>query len=252
MTAREGTGHVAGDAGTRRPMSAIVVRPRAERGYTDFGWLQTYQSFSFGRYYDPAHRQYSALRVLNEDRVAGGAGFSMHEHHDAEILTFVLSGTLRHEDDLGHREEMGPGDCQRISAGSGVKHSEVNVSILEPVHLIQVWLLPNVAGVAPSYDKRRFAPEPGRATRLVASHDGRDGSMVIQQDATVTFVRLTSEGAVTLPIDPERRAYVHVATGVATVAGHELVSGDALMIEDARAIAIQADPVADLLVFDLP
>lgn len=233
-------------------MSAIVKRPRTERGYSDFGWLQAYQSFSFGQYYDPAHRQYSALRVLNEDRVAGGAGFSMHEHHDAEILTFVLEGNLRHEDDLGHREEMGPGDCQRISAGHGVKHSEVNASILEPVHAIQVWLLPNVAGVVPSYDKRRFIPEPGATTRLIASPDGRDGSMVIHQDATVTYVRLQEDETVTLPLDPQRQVYVHVVTGVASINGHNLVSGDALMVEGESALAIQADPVADVLVFDLP
>jgi redox-sensitive bicupin YhaK (pirin superfamily) len=233
-------------------MSAMTLRPRAERGYTDFGWLQTYQSFSFGRYYDPAHRQYSALRVLNEDRVAGGAGFTMHEHHNAEILTFVLSGTLRHEDDLGHREEMGPGDCQRISAGAGVKHSEVNVSILEPVHLIQVWLLPDVADVAPSYDKQRFEPAPGTTTRLVASGDGRDGSMLIRQDASVYVVRPSADEATTLALDPARRVYVHVAVGMATVNGQGLVSGDALMLEGATALAIQADPVADVLVFDLP
>jgi quercetin 2,3-dioxygenase len=233
----------------------IEVRKSEERGHADHGWLKTWHSFSFADYFDPEHVEFGALRVINEDFVRPGAGFGMHGHRDMEIITYILEGALQHRDSMGNGSIIRPGDVQRMSAGTGVLHSEFNPSDKETVHLLQIWIQPSVRGVTPSYEEKRFedADKRGRL-RLIASHDGREGSVHIHQDASVYAGLFEGDERAQLALARGRRAYVHVARGEVSVNATALRAGDGLKIEnaDADAVTIEKGRGAEVLVFDLP
>jgi quercetin 2,3-dioxygenase len=231
----------------------IAVRPAAERGHFDHGWLDTWHSFSFADYYDPAYMGYGNLRVINEDRVAPGRGFPTHGHADMEIMTYILSGALEHKDSMGNGSIILPGDVQRMSAGTGVRHSEFNASRGEPVHLLQVWLLPSRSGVAPGYAQRHFTAEARRGRLcLLMSPDGRDGSIDSHQDGLVYAALLEAGEAVGLDLEPGRRAYIQVARGRVRVTGHDLNAGDGVRIQDEPRVDVAGLSSAEVMVFDLP
>jgi len=229
--------------------SMIQVRQAKDRGHANHGWLDSWHSFSFADYHDPRHMGFSALRVINEDRVIPGEGFPTHPHRDMEILTYVLEGALEHQDSLGTGSVIRPGEVQRMSAGQGIRHSEFNHSKNEPVHFLQIWILPNVQGVQPSYEQKRIALD-GKL-RLVASPDGRDGSVTIHQDARVYAARLNG-AEVSHALAPGRRAWLQVARGTARVNGTTLQAGDGAGIEGETALRLAADGSAEVLLFDLP
>jgi redox-sensitive bicupin YhaK (pirin superfamily) len=232
----------------------IAIRRSAERGHFDHGWLDTRHTFSFADYQDPAHMGFRALRVINEDRVQPGQGFGTHGHRDMEILSYVLSGVLAHRDSSGGGGELRPGEVQRMSAGTGIRHSEFNGSAAETVHFLQIWLLPDRAGHEPSYEQRTFpAAERNGRLRLVASPDGAEGSTVIHQDARV-FVALLGVGhALEHPLAPGRHAWVQVARGAVEVNGQRLAAGDGAALSDEPRVRIAGagEGEAELLVFDL-
>jgi len=231
----------------------ISLRPAAERGHANHGWLDSYHSFSFADYYDPDEMGYGALRVINEDRVQPGTGFGTHGHRDMEIITYLLAGKLEHKDSMGTGSIIVPGDVQRMSAGKGVQHSEYNPSREEPVHLLQIWIEPNVKGIAPDYEQRHIAPEEKRGVlRLIASPERRDGSVMIHQDAKVYAALLDGSDAVTHLLDKGRRAYVHVARGSVRVNGLALHAGDAAKITNEATVTLDAAADAEVLLFDLP
>ena len=230
----------------------IRIRPANERGLADFGWLKSRHSFSFGQYHDPRHMGFGALRVINDDRVAPGAGFGMHPHRDMEIVTVVLEGALEHKDSLGSGSIIRPGDVQRMSAGTGIRHSEFNPSADEPVHFLQIWIEPAVQGVAPDYAQAHFsnAERQGRL-RLVASGDGRDGSLTLQQDAALYIGRLAAgETAVHTPA-LGRRVWLQVASGGVRLNGTALAAGDGAAIEDEAAVELTGVGDSEVLLFDL-
>jgi redox-sensitive bicupin YhaK (pirin superfamily) len=230
----------------------LTIRKGNERGITDFGWLDSRHTFSFGDYQDPRHHQFRALRVINDDRVAPGGGFPTHPHRDMEILTCVLSGQLEHRDSMGNGEVIHAGEWQAMTAGTGITHSEFNPSKKEPVHLLQIWLFPDKRGHTPGYQQRLFTDaEKAGQLRLVASPDGEDGSLVIHQDARVYQSKLTGGQSATHVLAPGRAAFVHVATGAATVNGTKLVGGDAVAVEQEPAVTIRGDESAEVLMFDL-
>ena len=231
----------------------IQIRRADDRGYADHGWLRSYHSFSFADYFDPAHVEFGPLRVINEDRVVPGAGFSTHGHRDMEIISYVLEGALAHKDSTGTSSVIRPGDVQRMSAGRGVLHSEFNGSQSEPVHFLQIWIQPNVRGIDPGYEQKHFtdADKRGRL-RLVASPDGADGSVRIHQDARVYAGRFDGAERAELALSAGRRAYVHVARGQVRVNGELLSTGDALKLTDVANVAITDGSGAEVLVFDLP
>jgi len=230
----------------------LTHRKSADRGHLNHGWLDTYHTFSFGDYYDPAHMSFRALRMMNEDRVAAGQGFGMHPHRDMEIVTYVLSGALAHKDSLGHGEALRPGELQRMTAGTGIHHSEFNPSATEPVHLYQVWLLPRAAGLAPSYEQKAFdaAGRDGR-WQLVASPDGAGGSLTIQQDARIFLATLPAGQALSQPIAAGRHAWLQVLRGSVTANGLELATSDGLAISDESQLDLRAASDAELMLFDL-
>ena len=232
----------------------ITVRRSGERGHFDHGWLDTRHTFSFASYHDPDHMGFRALRVINEDRVQPGGGFDTHGHRDMEILSYVLSGVLAHRDSSGGGGELRPGEVQRMSAGTGIRHSEFNGSPAEPVHFLQIWLLPDRPGHFPSYEQRAFpAAERRGRLRLVASPDGAEGSTVIHQDARVFATLLGQAQAVEHPLGAGRHAWVQVARGEVEVDGQRLAAGDGAALSDERLLRIAgvgADE-AELLVFDL-
>ncbi|WP_254506874.1 pirin family protein [Anatilimnocola floriformis] len=230
----------------------LRIRHAADRGHFNHGWLDTFHTFSFSEYYDPAHTQFRSLRVMNEDRVAAGQGFGMHGHRDMEILTFVLRGALQHKDSLGNGEVLRPGEVQQMTAGSGIRHSEFNPSDSEEVHLYQVWLLPEKNGLPPGYAQKKF-DEAGRDNQwqTSASHDGRDGSLVIHQDATISRASLATGKSLDYALDPRRHAWLQILAGDVTVAGNHLHAGDGLAVSDEAALTVQADSNADLLLFDM-
>jgi hypothetical protein len=231
----------------------ITLRSSAERGHVRHDWLDTYHTFSFGSYYDPEHMGFSNLRVINDDTVNPGGGFATHGHRDMEIVTYVLSGALEHKDSMGNGSVIRPGDVQHMSAGTGVLHSEYNPSDSEPVHLLQIWLEPNRAGVAPGYAQKHFADAERRGRlRLLVSPDGREGSIRAHQDGFLYATVLEQGEAVTHALAPRRRAYVHVARGGATVNGRPLGAGDGARIEDDAEVRIGAPDRAEVLLFDLP
>ncbi len=232
-----------------------MLQPRyaGDRGHANHGWLDTFHTFSFASYYDPTQMGWGDLRVINEDRVQPGQGFGMHGHNDMEIITYILGGALQHKDSMGNSAVIRPGEVQRMSAGSGVLHSEFNPSQTEPVHLLQIWIEPNVTGIQPDYEQKFFAPEEksGRL-RLVASGDGREGSVTIHQDAAVYVTVLEPGETVAHPLASGRRAYVQVARGAVTVNGQRLQAGDGARIEDEAEIALAgAEESAEVLLFDL-
>src|SRR5438552_16253986 len=190
------------------------IRRSNERGYADHGWLRSFHSFSFADYFDPKHVEFGPLRVINEDRVQAGAGFGTHGHRDMEIISYVLAGELAHKDSMGNGSTIRPGDVQRMSAGTGVRHSEFNPSAANPVHFLQIWIQPAARNIAPSYEEKRFSPEEKRGRlRLIASPDRSEGSVLIHQDARVFAGLFTGSESASLPVQPGRRLYVHVARG---------------------------------------
>jgi len=231
----------------------IERRPARERGHADHGWLDSWHSFSFASYHDPAHRGFGPLRVINEDRVAAGAGFGTHGHRDMEIISYVLEGELAHQDSMGNGSVIRPGDVQRMSAGSGVRHSEFNHRPDGPTHFLQIWIEPDRHGIAPGYEERRFdaADKRGRL-RLIASPDGADGSLTVHQSARVYAGLFDGDEAAGLTLDAGRRAYVHLARGELRVNGHTLAAGDALKLVDEPQLQIDRGAHAEVLVFDLP
>jgi len=231
----------------------ITLRRSHERGHVEHGWLDTYHTFSFDTYYDPRHVSFSSLRVLNEDRVAPGAGFPSHPHRDMEIITYVLEGALRHQDSMGNGSVIRPGDVQRMSAGTGVVHSEHNDSRLDSVHLLQIWILPERAGLVPGYEQKSF-PESQRRGRLclVASPDGRQGSVTIHQDACLYVALLGAGDSVQQGLAAGRKAYLQVARGEVRLDGQRLGSGDGAQIADQPEIRLAASSEAEMLLFDLP
>jgi redox-sensitive bicupin YhaK (pirin superfamily) len=228
------------------------VRRGPERGHFNHGWLDTYHTFSFGDYYDPQHTSFRALRVMNEDRVNPGEGFGMHPHRDMEIVTYVLSGALEHKDSMGNGEVLRPGEFQRMSAGTGILHSEFNPSESEPVHLYQIWLLPRQKGIAPSYEQRAFpdAEKRGRL-RVVASPDGREGSLTIGQDASVFLSSLDAKQQVAHELAPGRHAWLQVLRGAVQFNGSVLVAGDGVAVSDELAVAVQAKEPSEVMLFEL-
>jgi redox-sensitive bicupin YhaK (pirin superfamily) len=230
-----------------------AVRRGNERGHADHGWLDSYHSFSFADYYDSKHVEFGPLRVINEDRVAPGAGFGTHPHRDMEIISYVLSGELAHRDSLGNGSVIRPGDVQRMSAGSGVRHSEFNPSSTERVHFLQIWIKPQVTGIAPGYEEKHFSDDEKRGRlRLIASPDGRDGSVTIHQDASLYVGHFDGDEKASLELKPNRRSYVHLVRGELQANGVALGAGDALKVTDTRAVHIEGGRAAEVLVFDLP
>ncbi|MHC4938416.1 MAG: pirin family protein [Planctomycetota bacterium] len=213
------------------------------RGVSDFGWLDSRHSFSFGQWRNPERMGFRSLRVLNDDRVVPGGGFPTHPHADMEILTYVLDGTIAHEDSMGHRTEVAMGELQRMTAGTGVTHSEFNASETDPLHFLQIWVIPESRGLPPSYEQRAIG---GEGLVLAASRDGRDGSLTVHQDLDLY---LLDGGEARHELGPERHAYIHVATGTAVVNGEQLAAGDALELSGEQQISVEAS--GKTLLFDL-
>ncbi|HEY3500898.1 MAG TPA: pirin family protein [Polyangiaceae bacterium] len=230
----------------------LKLRPAKERGYADHGWLKSFHTFSFADYYDPAHMGFRALRVINEDRVAPGNGFGTHGHRDMEIVSYVLEGALEHKDSIGTGSVIRPGEVQRMTAGTGVRHSEKNPSSSELVHFLQIWLLPQRPGLAPSYEQKAFAESEKRGRlRLVASEDGRDGSVTIQTPATLYAGLFDGGESAEHPLAPGRHAWVQLARGSLSVNGVELRAGDGAALEGEPAVRLSGGEQAEVLVFDL-
>jgi quercetin 2,3-dioxygenase len=230
----------------------LSLHPAAERGRTKIGWLDSRHSFSFGDYHDPRNMGYRALRVINDDRVAPGAGFDTHFHRDMEILSYVLEGALEHKDNLGTGSVIRPGDAQRMSAGTGVMHSEWNHSASDPVHFLQIWILPERRSLAPGYEQKTFDPaELDAGLRLVASHDGRDGSVTIHQDVNIFASRLAPGAVVTQALLAARFAWLQIARGSATLNGMKLAEGDGASASDEPRLHITSDSGAEIILFDL-
>src|SRR2546430_4467029 len=230
----------------------IRVRHAAERGHFDHGWLDTYHTFSFGDYYDPAHLGFRSLRVINDDGVQPGQGFGMHGHRDMEIVTYVLDGALQHKDSLGNGSIIRAGELQRMTAGTGVRHSEFNSSDKEAVHLYQIWLLPERKGLKPSYEELALGEEQKRGRfRLVASPDGADGSMTVHQDARLYLASLLPGEGIAHEIVRGRAAWLQVLRGSVNVLGNDLSAGDGVAVTDENAISVQAAVPSEVLLFDL-
>ncbi len=231
----------------------IEFRRSAERGYADHGWLASFHSFSFADYHDPKHMGFGPLRVINEDRIAPGTGFGTHGHRDMEILSYVLEGALAHRDSMGNGSVIRPGDVQRMSAGRGVQHSEFNHEKQGATHFLQIWIEPNLRGIDPGYEEKHFdeASKRGRLA-LLASADGRDGSVRIHQDAIVYAGLFDGDEAANLEITAGRRLYVHVARGELAVNGHRLVAGDAAKLTGEQHLSLDGGRASEVLVFDLP
>jgi len=228
------------------------VRRASERGYADHGWLRSFHSFSFAGYHDPQHMGYGPLRVINEDRIAPGTGFGTHGHRDMEIISYVLEGNLAHKDSMGNVQGIPPGDVQRMSAGRGVQHSEFNHDKQGVTHFLQIWIEPDVHGIAPEYEQKHFAAAEKRGKlRLIASADGADGAVRIHQDARVYAGLFDGAETARHDIAPGRKAYIHMARGAITVNGQRLSAGDALKT-DARTLDFSAGEGAEVLLFDLP
>ena len=231
----------------------LQIRKSEDRGNANHGWLQSQHSFSFGDYRDPQHTGFGPLLVINEDQVAPGQGFGTHGHRDMEIISYVLEGALEHKDSLGTGSVLHYGDVQRMSAGSGVRHSEFNGSKTERVHFLQIWIQPNVTGIAPSYEEKHFAPDSKQGQlRLIASHDGREGSVLIHQDAAIYAAILTGTDSLSHALVSARTAYVHVIRGTVAVNGQALGGGDAIKISAETHVTLDHADGAEVLVFDLP
>ncbi len=230
----------------------IKIRRSADRGRADFGWLDSRHSFSFGEYHDPAQMGFGPLRVINEDRVAGGGGFPPHSHREMEIISYVLEGQLQHQDSTGGGSIIRPGDVQRMSAGAGITHSEFNASKTEPVHFLQIWIMPGQRGVTPGYDQKTFAVSDKRnQLRLIAARDGRNGALTIHQDADI-FAAVLSNAKISHELKTGRIAWVQVARGSVTIAGEVLQQGDGAAIDAMAKISIAGQgPDAEIILFDM-
>ncbi len=230
----------------------IVIRKSEDRGHADHGWLNTRFTFSFADYYDPQHVQFRTLRVMNDDRVAGGGGFPTHPHRDMEIVTYVLEGALSHQDSMGNGSTIRPGDVQYMSAGTGVAHSECNASQTETVHLYQIWMIPDKRNYTPAYDQKHFSLDDKRGQlRLVVSPDGRDGSVKIRQDNELYATVLGPGETVKHELKPDRHAYVQVAKGSVTVNGKRLETGDGAAISAEKSLQLTGVKEAEVLLFEL-
>jgi redox-sensitive bicupin YhaK (pirin superfamily) len=231
----------------------ITVRPASERGHGQRGWLDTHHTFSFSDYQDPRHMGFRVLRVINEDRVKPGQGFGTHGHRDMEIISYVLDGALGHKDSLGNGSVLRPGEFQCMTAGTGIRHSEFNPSESEPVHFYQIWLLPDQEGLAPSYDQQAFPEEERRGKlRVVASPDGRDGSLTIHQDAEVLLTSLTAGERVTHELAPGRHAWLQVLRGSVQLNGVPLATSDGAAVSDESSLTVLATGPCEVMLFDLP
>ena len=230
----------------------LDVRRADDRGLANLGWLNSRHTFSFGHYFDPRHMGFGALRVINEDRVQPGRGFDTHGHRDMEIISYVLEGALEHRDSMGNGSTIRPGDVQRMSAGTGLRHSEYNASSSDPVHFLQIWVLPEAEGIAPSYEQRRYPDEEKRGRlRLVASADGRDGSVTVHQDLNLYASLLAPGDAVTHQVTAGRQAWGQVARGAVTVNGEALGAGDGFATTDLTTLNVEGLEVAEILLFDM-
>ncbi|WP_244813967.1 pirin family protein [Caballeronia sp. Lep1P3] len=228
------------------------IRRSNERGHANHGWLDSHHSFSFADYHDPEHVHFGALCVINEDRVAGGQGFGTHGHRDMEIVSYVLEGALAHRDSMGNGSTIRPGDVQRMSAGTGVRHSEFNGSPTETAHFLQIWIIPDAAGGAPGYEEKRFADDEKRGRlRVIASPQGTDGSVTIGADARIFAGLFDGDERADFEVPAGRRVYVHVARGKVSVNGEALGAGDAAKLEDVSRVTIDGGENAEVLVFDL-
>jgi len=230
----------------------ITLRKSQDRGYADHGWLKSHHSFSFAGYYDPDHMGFGNLRVINEDHIAPGRGFGTHGHKDMEIVTYVVSGNLAHKDNMGNVKGIPPGDVQRMSAGTGVEHSEFNHAEGQSTHLLQIWIEPNVKGIAPGYEQKTFSDAQKRGKlRLVASNDGADGSVTIHADAKIYAALLDGQETAVLALNPARKAYIQLVRGQVEVNGHPLVQGDAALVHAESTLELSNGKDAEMLVFDL-
>jgi redox-sensitive bicupin YhaK (pirin superfamily) len=229
----------------------LTIRPADARGHAQLDWLDSRHTFSFGDYYDPAHMGFRALRVINEDRVAPGTGFGTHPHRDMEIVTYILAGALQHRDSLGTGSVIRPGEIQRMSAGTGIQHSEINASQSEPVHLLQIWVLPERPGLPPGYEQRPLPPAAQGRLSLIGSRDGRDGSVTIHQDVELYSGRLAASQPVTHALAPGRSAWLQVARGDLTVNGQAVSAGDGVAIGGERSLELRSVDEAEILLFDL-
>ena len=230
----------------------LTLRKSADRGYADHGWLKSYHSFSFADYVDPAHMGFGNLRVINEDRIAAGTGFGTHSHRDMEIVSYVLEGALGHKDSIGNGASIVPGEVQRMSAGRGIAHSESNHAPGQTTHFLQIWILPSERGLLPGYEQKAFSDADKRGKlRLVASPDGREGSVTIHADAAMYAGLFNGSELAELTLDPARLAYVHLVRGELTVNGQALVAGDAALLDGEARLELQGGRAAEVIVFDL-
>ncbi len=231
----------------------LAIRRARDRGHANHGWLESWHTFSFADYFDPAQMGFGALRVINDDRIAPAQGFGTHPHRDMEIITYMLEGTLEHQDSMGHRRALHTGEVQRMTAGTGLTHSEFNASETEPVHLLQIWIEPERRGLTPEYEQKPFLLEDGPAHfRLIASPDGRDGSLTIHQDVSLYAAVLKEDDTLEHRFAPGRRGYLQVATGDLVLDGHLLRAGDGVRISQQERIALGSPKRAEILLFDLP
>ena len=230
----------------------ITLRKSQERGYADHGWLKSFHSFSFAGYYDEKHMGFGNLRVINEDRIAPGTGFGTHGHKDMEIISYVMSGELAHKDNMGNVKGIPPGDVQRMSAGTGVQHSEFNHAEGQTTHFMQIWIEPNVKGIAPGYEQKTFTADEKRGKlRLVASNDGADGSVTVHADAKIYAGLLDGDETATLALNPARKTYVQLISGGLQVNGQSLGQGDAALLQQESQLQLANAQGAEVLVFDL-
>lgn len=231
----------------------VNIRPSASRGYAHHGWLESYHSFSFAGYYDPAHMGFSVLRVINDDKVAPANGFGMHGHQDMEIITYMLAGELRHQDSMGNGSVIRAGDVQRMTAGTGVRHSEMNASTQSTAHLLQIWIIPETNGLPPGYEEKTIPlAEKQNQWRLIASRDARNHSLLVHQDLSLYTTVLEAGKQLPLNVEGDRYAYMHVARGSVKVDGQSLQEGDALMIDATASLVLDAVAESEVLWFDLP
>lgn len=230
----------------------LTIRRSGQRGHFDHGWLNTYHTFSFDQYYDPRYMGFRSLRVINEDFVAAGRGFPTHGHRDMEIITYILEGALKHEDSMGNGSVIRPGDVQRMTAGTGVRHSEQNASVTERVHLLQIWILPNAENLTPGYEQKAFSDEERRGQlRLIASGDGRDDSVHLNQDVSLFASILDADQEVEREMDVKRYAWIQVARGSIRVNGEKAEQGDGVVVVGESNLRIKAPEPAEILLFDL-
>ncbi len=230
----------------------LTIRKSDERGHANHGWLDSYHTFSFANYYDPNHMGFRHLRVINQDWIEGGKGFGTHPHRDMEIITYMLEGALEHKDSMGNREVIHTGEVQRMTAGTGVSHSEYNHSAADPARLLQIWILPDRTNLPPSYEQKHFSPEEKQGKlRLIVSPDGRDGSLTMHQDVNLYATLLEPGETVTHSLAPQRHAWVQVAKGTILLNGTMLAEGDAAAVSDMPLLTLEGKDAADVLVFDM-